>query len=88
MLYEIKSVLDIENLISIWGDCDDLNIIFPQNADTWRSITKETFYKSYNKYCNDVISRITSSNAIVSDTGDGEEAEFIVSNALFEKVFC
>jgi len=84
LLYKINKMLDIEKIASNWGEYDSLDIIFTKDINDLIDVFPTDFYKSYNSYRKDFMKIIENSDAILSDSGDGEEFQLILSDHTYE----
>ncbi|MCI7304487.1 MAG: hypothetical protein SOR93_19120 [Clostridiales Family XIII bacterium] len=86
LIYEITQISQISSLSTYWGEADSLDIVFPKPASEYRVLCEGVFYKNYNLYRKDFITRVLNAEAIIQDSGDGNEVQLILSEKSYTKL--
>lgn len=82
LVYRATTVHDLDCLLSYWGEWDCFDVIFPKPGVAWSEIFPVDLYRKYNQYRKDFIIRVQKANTVISDSGDGEEAQIIFERSL------
>ena len=82
LIYRLYQNDDMALITGIWGECDILDIIFFDDEQTGKSYIDNASKGSYNDYRKDFFKRISEAQAVINDSGDGDEFQIIVSKSL------
>ena len=88
MIYRIYPGDDLNIITSVWGECDILDIIFFRDEQDSQPFLGDLLGRSYKEYRKDFFKRVSASQVIISDSGDGNEFQMIFSGDLYEKLQC
>ena len=88
VIYRIYPGDDLNIITSVWGECDILDIIFFRDEQDSQPFLGDLLGRSYKEYRKDFFKRVSASQVIISDSGDGDEFQMIFSEDLYEKLQC
>lgn len=80
LIYKIEDVMDFEKILTCWGDFDVLDVVFPKDMYMNERIFCTELYDNYKDYRKGFVKRASISKLIISDSGDGNEAQIVYSN--------
>ena len=86
MIYRIYPSDDLNTITSVWGECDILDIIFFRDEQDRQSFIRNILGRSYNDYRKNFFKRVSASQVIISDSGDGNEFQIISSEDIYQKM--
>ena len=82
LIYRLYQNDDMVLITGIWGECDILDIIFFDDEQTGKSYIDNVSKGSCSDYRRDFFKRISEAQVIISDSGDGDEFQMILSESL------
>lgn len=82
LIYRLYQNDDMALITGMWGECDILDIIFFDDEQTGTSYIDNASKGSYNDYRKDFFKRISEAQVVISDSGDGDEFQMIISKSL------
>ena len=78
LIYEILDEREIELFLDIWGEMDSMDFVFPKDNRDFVDATSSREFSTFNRFRKSFLKRVFSSIAIISDSGDGEESQFVM----------
>lgn len=87
LIYEIQKENELNSFLRIWGEIDHLEFVFPKERESFLKNISKREYFNFNWYRRNFLKRVLNSVAIISDSGDGNEAQFVIEEQqayLFE----
>lgn len=86
LVYSLEKESEFQRIVEHWGEYDSLDILFTKDREKYMDTFDIDIYKNYNRYDNAFITRTKNFDAIISDSGDGEEFQLILSKNIREKI--
>lgn len=82
LIYEIQNENELKLFIEIWGEIDHLEFVFPKKREAFLASILEKEFSTFNRYRKNFLERVLKTVAIISDSGDGGEAQFVLQDNL------
>jgi hypothetical protein len=92
VIFKLENNTSIERIVDEWGWHDVLDIVFENCGEADNNTKGEDGFlvrnghKNFRRYHKDFINRVLHSCAIISDSGDGEELQMIISESVLPKI--
>lgn len=87
LVYEITAENEIEFFLDIWGEMDSMDFIFPKEREVFVGAMESREFSSFNRFRKCFLKRVFQSVAIIGDSGDGEESQFVIENIFVKENF-
>lgn len=85
LIYQLYLGDNMTMITDIWGECDILDIIFFDDEQVGKSYIDSILKESYSNYRKDFFKRISEAQAVISDSGDGNEYQLIASKSFLNE---
>lgn len=83
LVFEILDKQEICDFLEIWGETDHMEFVCPEEKSEFIYWTEQGVFSTFNKYRKGFLDRVLKIRAIITDSGDGEETQFVVSKEIF-----
>lgn len=78
LVYEIENEDEIETFIELWGETDHMEFVFPIEKESFICSIETREFSNFNRFRRSFLKRLSQTIAVISDSGDGEESQFVI----------